>query len=249
MIQFQRSLMRVVTCLSLAGLVPLGCAEATTTPEATTPEATTPEERQAPQSQPTAVNSTADSSRFIRFVDEGGGEGRLETAIVTYLGPQGQRLDLVSAVHVADRVYYDKLQALFEDYDSLRYEMVKPKHMQPQGNNRRRQGLISFFQRGLKNVLKLEFQLDGLDYLRPNFVHADLDAETFTKLSKDRETVDKLQDVAELTEALAQADDGPVETGAEPVGVDGPSEPDEAEKTQKPKRATKPKLVNRRGAA
>ena len=94
----------------------------------------------------------------------------------------------MSAVHVADRVYYQKLQELFEGYDSLLYEMVKPKHAQPQVENRsrQRQGLISFFQRGLKNVLDLEFQLDGLDYLRPNFVHADLDAETFTKLSKDR---------------------------------------------------------------
>ena len=175
MIQFQRLFLRAAALLSL-GLVPSGCSEA----------APPPEEKQAPQSRRTATTAPQVASRFIRFVDDGDGEGRLETAIVTYLGPRGQRVDLVSAVHVADRVYYEKLQELFEVYDAVLYEMVKPKRMKPQGKNRRRHGLISFFQRGLKNVLDLEFQLDGLDYMRPNFVHADLDVETFNKLSKDR---------------------------------------------------------------
>src|SRR5205085_3133277 len=46
--------------------------------------------------------------------------------------------------------------------------------------------LISMFQRFLKDVLELDFQLDDIDYTKPNFVHADLDWETFSKLQDER---------------------------------------------------------------
>ena len=36
---------------------------------------------------------------------------------------------------------------------------------------------VSGFQRLLKNILGLEFQLDAVDYSAKNFVHADLDYE------------------------------------------------------------------------
>jgi hypothetical protein len=45
---------------------------------------------------------------------------------------------------------------------------------------------VSGFQRFLKDVLELEFQLDKIDYTAPNFVHADLDAETFFSLQEQR---------------------------------------------------------------
>ena len=34
--------------------------------------------------------------------------------------------------------------------------------------------------------LNLDYQLDDIDYTRPNFVHADLDAETFQQLQSER---------------------------------------------------------------
>ena len=42
------------------------------------------------------------------------------------------------------------------------------------------------FQHFLKDVLELDFQLDDVDYTRPNFVHADLDVETFEKMQQER---------------------------------------------------------------
>jgi hypothetical protein len=45
---------------------------------------------------------------------------------------------------------------------------------------------VGELQRFLKDFLDLDYQLDGIDYTRPNFVHADLDTETFEKLQAQR---------------------------------------------------------------
>jgi hypothetical protein len=167
---FQRSLIPAAVLLSL-----VACSESTTK-TATRPQ----------QTRPRLAEKSPGSERFLRFVDEGDGEGHLDTALVTYRGPRGERVDLVAAVHVADRTYYQGLQKRFTSYDALLYEMVKPEHVQPTRQNTQGGGLLSFFQRKLKDALDLDFQLDGIDYMQPNFVHADLDVATFQKLSKDR---------------------------------------------------------------
>jgi hypothetical protein len=46
--------------------------------------------------------------------------------------------------------------------------------------------MVGMFQRFLTNTLKLQFQLDAINYKRPNFVHADLDYETFEQLQSER---------------------------------------------------------------
>jgi hypothetical protein len=86
---------------------------------------------------------------------------------------------------VADRAYYRALQDLFDGYDALLYEMVKPKDVEID-RAARSDSFLSLFQRGLKQVLGLEFQLDALDYARTNFVHADLDPETFLRLQRQK---------------------------------------------------------------
>src|SRR5579862_1393369 len=128
----------------------------------------------------------ADTSEFIRFVDDNAGGGKLETAIVTYKNDAGATVDLVGALHVGEKGYYDGLNKKFESYDALLYEMVKPKGMRPPGPGEQSHSAVSSFQRFLKNVLALDFQLDDIDYTRKNFVHADLDAETFQSLQKER---------------------------------------------------------------
>jgi hypothetical protein len=127
-------------------------------------------------------------SSFLRFVKESGRTGRLETAVVRYRGPSGEEVSLVAAVHVADGAYYRELQELFRSYDALLYELVGTEEdaARLRAGETKSQSLLSIFQRGLKDVLKLEFQLDGVDYTQPNFVHADLDPETFFRLQRDR---------------------------------------------------------------
>lgn len=134
---------------------------------------------------PAAGGSEEESQGYIRFVPQGEHAGRLETAVTTLEGPKDLRVHLVAAVHVADRSYYQKLERMFEKYDALLYEMVKPADYDPE-RDEKGSNLLSTFQRGLKEILGLEFQLDAIDYSRKNFIHADMDFETFQRLSKAR---------------------------------------------------------------
>lgn len=135
----------------------------------------------APATQPAAA-------KFLRFNDEAGAE-RLETSIVSYKNTAGQTVDLIGAVHIADHPYYEKLNTLFTRYDALLYEMVKPKgSVMPKPGIARAGGggFIGGMQRGMKDVLDLSYQLDEIDYTKDNFVHADMDWETFSKLQDER---------------------------------------------------------------
>lgn len=130
-----------------------------------------------------------EATDFLRFVDKKPGEGELQTAIVTYTRKNAQdetvEVDLIAAVHVADGKYYRALQERFRGYQRLLYEMVKPKDVAPVPGEHS-DNLLSMFQKGLKDVLNLEFQLDGVDYRQENFVHADLDPETFFRLQRQK---------------------------------------------------------------
>ncbi len=113
---------------------------------------------------------------FIRLrKDKNGKPIALETAIVRYVPQSGQgglTLDLIGAVHVGDRAYYEKLNKRFEQYDAMLYELVAEKgKIVPKGG--RKDG-DSFPVQLMKNVLQLESQLEHVDYTKKNFVHADL---------------------------------------------------------------------------
>jgi hypothetical protein len=128
----------------------------------------------------------ADEVKFLRFAEDGKSGGRLETSIVTYRNEAGVTVRLVAAVHIGEKAYYEGLNDTFRSDDAVLYEMVKPKGAgAPQPNTPSKSG-IGQFQHFLKDSLNLDFQLDDVDYARPNFVHADLDAETFTKMQDER---------------------------------------------------------------
>ncbi|XP_058184903.1 uncharacterized protein LOC131302345 [Rhododendron vialii] len=147
-------------------------------------------------------NSPAEFMRY-RSVGLGGGQGQggeLQTSVVTYrkkfpwslLRPFLQ-VDLVSAVHIADREYFATLQKELEHYDCVLYEMVARKdalndRQSPSGMKKlkalpkRRYDIIGCIQRQMARVLTLDFQLDCLDYQTEGWYHADLDYETFELL-------------------------------------------------------------------
>src|SRR3954470_12999108 len=130
-----------------------------------------------------AAPSTAPSqSEFLRFVDKGSTGSKLETADVAYRNTDGATVHLVAAVHVGEREYYQGLNQNFKLRDAVLYEMVKPRDAQmPKNADEKMQthSGVSDIQRMMKDMLGLEFQLDVVDYSASNFVHADLDAETF----------------------------------------------------------------------
>jgi hypothetical protein len=134
-------------------------------------------------------------TKFLRFVEAGRDGGRLETADATYKNDQGVAVHLVGAVHIADTGYFQALNKSFEQYDALLYEMVKPADMDvPKrraaddegGIEANGIGLVHILQKGMKLFLDLDYQLDGIDYTKKNFVHADLTAEEFNRMQDER---------------------------------------------------------------
>jgi len=133
----------------------------------------------APATQP------ASTSDFLRFVEAGGG-GRLETADMVFVNDKGVIVRLVSAVHIGEKSYFKSIDESFKARDAVLYEMIKPRDTDPPAPGERSGSGVSDFQRMLKDSLNLSFQLDEIDYSRPNFVHADLDAETFAQKQQER---------------------------------------------------------------
>jgi hypothetical protein len=141
----------------------------------------------APAAAAEAPETESNKTEFLRFTQtEDKTGGKLESAIATYRNADGVTVHLVAALHVGEKSYYEGLGKTFQGYDALLYEMVKPRDMPAPTRGQQAGGMVSAFQRFLKDVLELEFQLDAIDYSAPNFVHADLDVETFFKLQEQR---------------------------------------------------------------
>lgn len=112
----------------------------------------------------------------------------LETAIASYQGAaQGTPVvvDLIGAVHVADKAYFDQLNKAFEAYDVVLYELVAPRDTTPVPGQRSAHP-VSFMQLMMKSALALQFQLDCVDYEKKNFVHADMTPEEFSESMSQR---------------------------------------------------------------
>lgn len=131
-----------------------------------------------------------ESQEFLRLSrDEAREPLSLDTSIVEYLEPAeaaaraGRRLplqvDLVAAVHVGGKSYYETLDRLFKEYDAVLYELVAPENARVPRPGRKPAGAIGSAQQGLTKLLGLEFQLEAIDYSAPNFVHADLSPKEF----------------------------------------------------------------------
>eukprot|EP01018_Ginkgo_biloba_P001865 Gb_29130 [translate_table: standard] len=145
---------------------------------------------------------------FTRFRNNGDDGEELQTAVVSYskrfpwsLLQPGHQVDLVAAVHIADKEYFAALQKELASYDRVLYEMVADKDplqtnknprmrwMPPKrlpGFRARNFSIIGIIQRLMAQILTLDFQLECLDYRRSNWYHADLDYQTFKLLQFER---------------------------------------------------------------
>jgi len=108
----------------------------------------------------------------------------LETAIARFL-PQpeaeaGLEVDLVAAVHVGELGYYEELNRRFRDYDVVLYELVAESNTRLTPDlAQRRENAVTVLQGGMQDSLGLSHQLACVDYLRDNFVRADMTPEEF----------------------------------------------------------------------
>ncbi len=113
----------------------------------------------------------------------------MEIAVVTLAkaGEAGPKVDLVSAVHVGEKGYYDELNRRFKDYDVVLYELVAPEGTTvPKGGVGRSTHPVSMLQTFMTGMLELEFQLNSIDYTQANFVHADMSPKQMAKSMQDR---------------------------------------------------------------
>lgn len=115
-----------------------------------------------------------------------------ETAIIRYVGKNKKgepiTVDLIGAVHIGEKQYYEALNEEFKKYDSVLYELVAPKGtVVRKGEKRSGFSAVSSLQKSMKDFLELDFQLDHIDYEVKNFVHADMSPEEFSKSMVDNE--------------------------------------------------------------
>ena len=146
-------------------------------------------EEKTADEKPTRKKSAHD--RFMRIrKDAKGRPVALETSIVRYQmkNEDGEiiNVDLIGAVHVGGKDYYEELNKQFEKYDGLLYELVAPEGtVIPKGG--REEGAevamnpVAAMQKGMQTMLELEFQLEHIDYTRKNFIHADMTPEEFAE--------------------------------------------------------------------
>lgn len=129
---------------------------------------------------------------FIRVVrNDKGAPLTMETAIARYVSADGKWkgvvIDLVGAVHIGEKSYYDELNTKFDGYEVLLYELVAPPNTKiPKGAKGGSAHPIAAMQKGMQSVLGLEHQLECIDYTKDNFVHADMSPDEFNKSMKDK---------------------------------------------------------------
>ncbi len=127
---------------------------------------------------------------FIR-VDEDEKNSRLQTSVTRYV-KDGVSVDLIGAVHIADKQYFLDLNNLFTQSEVLLFEMVGGDKMK-EGKNlndaKKKDAQFSFLEtmyNTMQDKLDLTGQKDHVDYSKENFVHADLSMEDFQKLQKEK---------------------------------------------------------------
>ena len=142
-----------------------------------------------------AIRKDADAPRpgeWVRFRRKGKYGGDLQVAVVHMLAPDGRRVDLLSAVHIADPAYWTIIRQHLETAEVVLFELIKPRGVSAADVLRRRREsgrASSGLQAKLARWFHLEFQLDAINYDRPHFIHADVETEQHatqkTKLPKE----------------------------------------------------------------
>lgn len=130
------------------------------------------------------LTAAEEPTNFIRFVEEDESDS-LQTAVVSYESSQKVKLDLVGAIHIADKAYFDALNVRFKGYDAVLYELVGPSFEERGKPEVKKEAeklqWVGQLQTMMRDTLKLHGQLEGIDYTAKNFVHADMDMSQFTQ--------------------------------------------------------------------
>ena len=165
---------------------------------------------------PTLATAQPSPEAFIRIERDKNREPvALQTAIAKYVpvgSATGVEIDLVAVVHIGEQAYYRRLNREFQKYDAVLYELVAPEGTKPTGGERNSDNPLAMLQQVMTLVLRLEHQLEVVDYGKTNFIHADLSLEGMRKAMKDRgedEVTVILKVFAELMQKMREGADKP----------------------------------------
>lgn len=136
------------------------------------------------------LNAQAEKATDFIRVDEDEKAARLQTSITTYQ-KEDLSVSLIGAVHIADKAYFEKLNARFKKQDKLLFEMIGGENMAKIQNNAAKDGVIDTSAMAktyaiVARFLNLSEQKKEIDYTAKNFVHADFTLKEFEKLQEER---------------------------------------------------------------
>jgi hypothetical protein len=138
---------------------------------------------------PVTTDGVAVATDFIRFVENDDGAS-LQTGIASYVSPTGVIVDLVGAVHIADKKYFEELNTRFKTYDAVLYELVgRPVEQRQEmkvADGVEKLQWLGQLQETMRSKLELESQLKLIDYKAKNFIHADMSTEGFFDTQKEK---------------------------------------------------------------
>ena len=134
-----------------------------------------------------ALQLSDEEPKFIQLSADENNKA-LQVAVVRYQARTGgeQYVDLVGAVHVGDKQYYQDLNEMFKNYDAVLYELIAPEGTYIPKGGVESDSWLSNIQVTMKNVLGLSFQMEEVDYTAKHFVHADFTPEEFSQSMKDK---------------------------------------------------------------
>jgi hypothetical protein len=166
---------------------------------------------------PTLATAQPSPESFIRIERDGNREPvALQTAITKYVpvgSATGVEIDLVAVVHIGEQAYYRRLNRELQKYDAVLYELVASEGTRPtRGGERNTDNPLAMLQQVMKLALRLEHQLEVVDYGKTNFIHADLSLDGLRKAMKDRgedEMTVILKVFAELMQKMREGADKP----------------------------------------
>jgi hypothetical protein len=131
---------------------------------------------------------------YVRYVGDDK-QGKLETVVVS-MKKGDVKLDLVGAVHIADKAYYAELSELFKTYEVLLFELVDGQKLKEQVEGKREEvsdkkqdpafKLLHGMMTSISSCFDFQYQTDGIDYQSKNFVHADVSLKQFREMQEEK---------------------------------------------------------------
>lgn len=180
-----------------------------------------------------SANNDEDAFEPIRLTKRDDGlPTSLDTSVVRYSGryrgEDGETrdvyVDLVGAVHIAEKSYYDAINESFKDYETVVFELVTDSDdvaaMIEEAKEKKKEkrnyfnplNYISYFQEDSAKFLRLAYQMDGIDYAAENLRRGDCGGLEFILMTiKNGDVVDFFVEI--FAQSLLSSTPGSTEGG------------------------------------